>query len=150
MNLPGSSLLETVSKGMLFETSQLFLWTCKGLRFIYCFKELVVSPLERWEKERGNTCSDVSTFEVQSMISLSWWLISQHKGRSPGSRTGTKTVYTVLHLYCGLDSNKVKRLVWEWAGRDWLKKVSSLDVQLSASHLLWDVDQAAGGRNLLN
>ena len=156
MNLPGSRLLEAVSKGMLSETSQRFLWTRKGLRFIYCFKELVVSSLERCEKVRGNTSSTVLTFEMPSMISLSWWLISQHKGR----RLGSGTVYTdlcVLHLYCGLDGHEVKRRVWEWGGRGWLLKVSSADVQLSASHLLLsqnqdgtDQGQAAGEWNLLN
>lgn len=160
MNLPGSRLLEAVSKGMLSETSQRFLWTRKGLRFIYCFKELVVSSLGRWEKVRGSTCSAVLTFEMPSMILLSWWLISQHKGRGPGCRTDAKTVYTVLyvlHLYCGPDGDKVNRLVWEWAGRGWLQKVCSVGVQLSASPLLlcqhWDginQDRVGGEWNLLN
>ena len=147
MNLPGSRLLEAVSKGMLSETSQYFLWTRKGLRFIYCFKELVVSSLERWERVRGNTCSAVLTFEMPSVISLSWWFLSQHKGRGPGSRTHASTVYTVLyvlHLYCGLDGDKVKRLVLEWTERGWLQKVSSADVQPSAPHLLLSQHPADG------
>lgn len=102
MNLIGSRLLEAVSKGMLSETSQLFLWTHKGLRFIYCFKELVVSSLERWETVRGNTCSAVLTFEMPSVISLCWWLISQHKRRGSGSRTDARLcIQSCMCFICG-------------------------------------------------
>lgn len=153
MNLPVSRLLEAVSKGMLSEASQRFLWTYKGLRFIYCFKELVVSSLERWEKVRGNTCTAVLTFEMPSMISLSWWFISQHKGRDEGpGQLPRLCVQSWMCFIC-----VVKRLVWEWAGRGWLQKASSVDVQLSTSQLLlsqhWDEidqDQADGELNLFN
>lgn len=118
MNLPGSRLLEVLSKGMLSETSQLFLWTHKGLRFIYCFKELVVSSLERREKLRGNICTAVLTFEMPSMFLLSWLFISQHKGRYEGpAQLPRQCVQSWVCFIC-----VVKRLVWEWAGNGGCKR----------------------------